>query len=738
MPRMAPQARRRPIHAYDALRGRLGGRGEGTLWEAIEEAEPASDGDGVWGLLATETDPALLRPRLAPDAEIKEFHYRSGGGHAVVANPRDLIHYRLDFEQLELVRLMDGTRTVKEIVVERFRDSGDLELSGVSDLVQTLREGGMLDRLFLDTHEALARAIDPVSLPRRKIREFFSTLTIEWKGAHRMVQWLHDHVTKWIFHRWVRPFAALFAVLGVVAFVAIVRGGRFTLTGRSLGVGVLVLLALDYFMVFVHELGHASVLVHHGRRVKSAGFQIYFGSPAFFVDSSDGLMMERKHQLWESFAGPYAQLLIGAAATTIAWAFPDWFLSETLYRFSVINYLVLTMNLIPLLELDGYWILSDLLESPDLRPSSLRFLRYDLWHKLRTREALSRQEVGLLLYGILGVVFTVFSFYTAYFYWRTIFGDLVGNLWDGGALTRGLLVVFALFLLGPVLRGAIKLVRALIERTRSIWRGIRFRLEQSWRVEAAQLIDALPVFDNLPVEILNDLAGRVRLRQVDAGAAVVRQGERADAFYVVRSGTFQVLEEEAGTERTLRTLGSGESFGELGLVEAAPRRATVRAVERSEVIVVDKGTFDRLLADEIRVPEFAPTAQAVAEVRALRPFSHLEPDDAAELLEHGGWENLAPGTEVVVQGEPGDAFYVVGAGRLQALKDGELVAELGPGGFFGELALLLDAPRAATVRALTPVRLFRVDREGFDRLVAKAFRRGTLDRSVATGREQHH
>ncbi|HLF06826.1 MAG TPA: hypothetical protein VI893_06630, partial [Thermoplasmata archaeon] len=185
---MALRDRRRPLHVYDVVRGRLGTPGDGALWQTIQATEPTDDGGGVWDLIAGQTDPSRFRPRLAGDVQIKEFRYRSGGGHAVIANPRDLLHYRLDFEQLALVRLMDGTRTVKEIVVERFRDSGDMELSGVADLVQTLREGGMFDRAFIDSDQALERAIDPVSLPRRKIREFLSTLTVEWKGAHGMVQ----------------------------------------------------------------------------------------------------------------------------------------------------------------------------------------------------------------------------------------------------------------------------------------------------------------------------------------------------------------------------------------------------------------------------------------------------------------------------------------------------------------------------------------------------------------------
>jgi CRP-like cAMP-binding protein len=57
---------------------------------------------------------------------------------------------------------------------------------------------------------------------------------------------------------------------------------------------------------------------------------------------------------------------------------------------------------------------------------------------------------------------------------------------------------------------------------------------------------------------------------------------------------------------------------------------------------------------------------------------------------------------------------------------GTTIRSIGPGGYFGELALLRNAPRSATVIARTPVRAFRLDRNGFDHLLADAFRSGAL------------
>jgi CRP-like cAMP-binding protein/Zn-dependent protease len=715
----------------------------GGVWERLAAGTAGAPRrgrpGGLWRRLAERLDPARFRPILAPDVELKEFRLRWGNDYAMIRNPRDLIHYRLEPEEVELVRLMDGSRTVKEIVVERFRGSGELDLDGVVELVRELQEGGFLAGGYVDAYGAVRRAMKP-SVLARKAGEFVRTLSIDWSGADGLVRWLYQHGLRWFFNPVAVALGIVVGLAGVVAFVAVVSGGRFTLSGQSLALEFLILLTLDYVLTFLHELGHALVIVHYGRRVKSAGFMIYFGSPAFYVEASDALMLDRGQRIVQAAAGPLAELMAAGVASFAVLLFPEAAMSPVLYKFAVLNYFVLFMNLVPLLELDGYWILSDAIQVPDLRPRSLAFIRHDLAHKLRVRERFSKVEVGLALYGIVGVAFAAFSFYTGYFFWREIFGSLIARMWESGPVTRLMLVVLGLLVAGPLVRGAVTLIRALWRRARALWAGVRFRVERAWRVEAARMIDALPLFEDLPVDLLSDLAGRVRLRAAARGQPVVRQGDRPDAFYVVRRGTLQVVEEDpdAGEERVLRTLGRGDSFGELGLLQGAPRAATVRALEESQLFEVDKGTFDELLADAARAPRFAPTLQAAAELRALDPFSDLSGAQIAELLQLGTWVNVPPGRTIIRKGEPGDAFYAIRSGQVEVIADERTMTVLGPGSYFGEVALLLDVPRTATVRARTPVRAFRLEREGFDRLVGEAFRRGRLNPHVLVERSQRH
>lgn len=98
-----------------------------------------------------------------------------------------------------------------------------------------------------------------------------------------------------------------------------------------------------------------------------------------------------------------------------------------------------------------------------------------------------------------------------------------------------------------------------------------------------------------------------------------------------------------------------------------------------------------------RLPIFAPLAVTSLEKLA----GHLRPVRASA------------GTEVVRQGDPGDLFYLIVQGEVEVVHDGQRVAILGPGQYFGEIALLHDVPRVATCRSLTDLELFALKRDVF-------------------------
>ena len=95
-----------------------------------------------------------------------------------------------------------------------------------------------------------------------------------------------------------------------------------------------------------------------------------------------------------------------------------------------------------------------------------------------------------------------------------------------------------------------------------------------------------------------------------------------------------------------------------------------------------------------------PTA---ADLAAMPLFATMPEDARAELARRFEVEEFAAGRSVFREGQAGYVFYVVAEGRVSVSHDGETVSELGPGDYFGEIAILGDGRRTATVTALEPL-----------------------------------
>ncbi|HET9323119.1 MAG TPA: MFS transporter [Gaiellaceae bacterium] len=132
--------------------------------------------------------------------------------------------------------------------------------------------------------------------------------------------------------------------------------------------------------------------------------------------------------------------------------------------------------------------------------------------------------------------------------------------------------------------------------------------------------------------------------------------------------------------------------------------------------------------DEVPVPE-----RELALLRAIDLFAPLPQPTLESLAQALHPVRLAPGEEIFRQGDIGDRYYVVAEGEVEIVVDGRVARVTEPGGYFGEIALLRDVPRTATVRAKTDVVLEALDRDDFIAAVTgHAASAETADSVIAT------
>jgi cAMP-dependent protein kinase regulator len=202
----------------------------------------------------------------------------------------------------------------------------------------------------------------------------------------------------------------------------------------------------------------------------------------------------------------------------------------------------------------------------------------------------------------------------------------------------------------------------------------------------------------------------------------VRQGEAGDRFYLIARGGFEVRVDNRPQVRLCR----GDFFGERALLHRIPRAATVIATEPGQVFVLERADFERLLAGDLAARQRVEAALAYRdEVAAMPLFRDLSPTELDVLLARLEPVSVAAGATIIRQGEAGDRFYIIRSGAVLISRDDRELARLGSGEAFGEIALLLEVPRTATVKALEATELLALDARDFRDVLASYLGRAT-------------
>ena len=395
--------------------------------------------------------------------------------------------------------------------------------------------------------------------------------------------------------------------------------------------------------------------------------------------------------------------------------------------------LALVANLSPYGRTDAWHLAGMLTRIPSLRRRALHFLVRQVGRNLRKRAPTTPDERRYLLLvtlwllhallvlalvgerllpgatGLLGA--TISGTGVAHFEASLVVtGLLVGVVAVAGAL-------YAAALAGLV--GAF-LVQLLRTRPPVVRRGDAGEAETRAFLAGA---DGVPFLAGLDATARGMVAFALRREAHPPESAVITQGTVGDRFCFLLSGHCRVeVCEASGIVHDVAHLGPGAFFGEVALLEGRPRTATVRAMDEVVVLTLEREAFDHIL-DESDLPRdrCVEDLRVAALLREIPPLRELSPPELDQLQRGLVSEARGAGEVILREGDPGDAMYLLREGRCRVIRDGDLLAELGPGDYFGELALIATGSRTASVVAANDVSLLRLPAELFHSVLLANF-----------------
>ena len=237
------------------------------------------------------------------------------------------------------------------------------------------------------------------------------------------------------------------------------------------------------------------------------------------------------------------------------------------------------------------------------------------------------------------------------------------------------------------------------------------------------------LFSHLDDESSNLVLGALVEKIIPAkDIKVISQGDAGDYFYVVEKGSFDiyinpsghVLPGPEGMGNKVNSIGPGGSFGELALMYNAPRAATVVSTEKESTLwALDRVTFRRILMNSAfqRRRMYESFLEEVPLLSTLAPYERSKIADALDT------QKFTQGQTIIQEGDPGEAFFILESGEAEVYKretGDKVLKDYRKGDYFGELALLDDKPRAASVVAKKnggEVKVAYLGKQGFQRLL---------------------
>ncbi len=330
----------------------------------------------------------VLRVRMRADLEIVAQKWQ-GREYWVIKDPIALKYYRFEAEELAILKMLDGQRSAEEIRDE-FEASFAPQRLANAELHQLI---GMLHRSSLVVSDATGQG-DRLhkrwseNFARERKQAFTNPLAIRFRGVDpgRFLDWL-DEYCGWLCS-W--PAFIFVAMLGIAALGLVFTNfaelsakmpafEEFFAGSNWIWIGLVLIVTK-----IIHEMGHGLACRRFGGECNEMGLMLLVLMPCLYCNVSDSWMLPNK---WKraaiAAAGMYAELAMASFATFVWWFSEPGLVNQLALNVMIVcSVTTLLFNANPLLKYDGYYILSDLIEIPNLRQKATSLLNRTASHWL--------------------------------------------------------------------------------------------------------------------------------------------------------------------------------------------------------------------------------------------------------------------------------------------------------------------------------------------------------------------
>lgn len=242
-------------------------------------------------------------------------------------------------------------------------------------------------------------------------------------------------------------------------------------------------------------------------------------------------------------------------------------------------------------------------------------------------------------------------------------------------------------------------------------------LEDIPREKLMAIISELPLFNYFSNELLNMILDKSQDLKVPEGKSLIQQGDVGNELFVLMQGEVKVIKDLIdGQSKEITTLKPTSIFGEIAAIEECQRTAHVITSKPSHLLSIPANII-RHAAEE---------SQYIREIHAFKniiminqffssaPLFRELPEDVIHMfMMKGKIENYENNEVVFRQGTKGNGFYLIIRGEVDVQINGNKVSQIKQGGFFGEISVIADVPRTASIVAHPQTMLLKVSPDAF-------------------------